>query len=130
LYFRRFAQDHWYRFAKQALFWTQPALKTPEQAQTWSDLMPLLTWELWLARPLVSDRPLPWQKPQVNARLTQGRVRQSLAAVFAAMGTPTRPPKPRGKSPGWPKGKPRTKAPRFPIVRKTRKHRRTSTRKC
>lgn len=122
VYFRRYAQDHWYRFAKQSLFWTQPCLKTPEQAETWSDLMPLITWELWLARPAVADQPLPWQKPQANAVMTPGRVRQSLAAVFATIGTPAQPPKPRGKSPGWPKGKPRTKAPRYPIVRKTRKH--------
>jgi hypothetical protein len=45
------------------LRWTQLSLKTPEQAETWSDLMPLLTWELWLARSLVSDCLLPWQKP-------------------------------------------------------------------
>ena len=25
--------------------------------------MPLMTWELWLARDIVSDNPLPWQKP-------------------------------------------------------------------
>ncbi len=121
LYFGRYPQDHWYRFAKQSLFWTQPCLKTPEQAETWSDLMPFITWELWLARPVVSDHPLPWQKPQGNTVMTPGRVRQSLAAVFATIGTPAQPPKPRGKSPGWPKGKPRTKAPRYPIVRKTRK---------
>lgn len=25
-------------------------------------LMPLMTWELWLARDIVADNPLPWQK--------------------------------------------------------------------
>jgi hypothetical protein len=24
--------------------------------------MPFMTWELWLARDLVADNPLPWQK--------------------------------------------------------------------
>lgn len=121
LYFRRFAGDHWYRFAKQTLHWTLPHFKTPEQAERWSDLMPLLTWELWLARPLVTDKPLPWQKP--SPRPSPGRVRQSLGAVFAQIGTPAQPPKPRGKSPGWRAGRPRQRALRYPVVKKRRRRR-------
>jgi hypothetical protein len=75
LYFRRFAGDHWYRFAKQSLYWTRPRLKTPEQAERWSALMPVLTWQLWLARPIVCDKPRPWQKGQMSERMTPGRVR-------------------------------------------------------
>jgi len=47
LYLRRFAVDHWYRFAKQRLHWTLPKLSTPKQCERWSDLMPLMTWEFW-----------------------------------------------------------------------------------
>lgn len=54
LYLRRNACDHWYRFAKQRLHWTLPKLATPKQCERWSDLMPLMTWELWLARDKVS----------------------------------------------------------------------------
>jgi hypothetical protein len=61
-YLRRFVIDHWYRFAKQRLHWALPQLATPEQSERWSDLMPLLTWQLWLARPEIQDCPLPWQK--------------------------------------------------------------------
>lgn len=113
---RRFGIDHWYRFAKQRLYWTLPRLATPEQAERWSDLMPLMTWELWLARQIVSDHPLPWQKPQ--AHLTPGRVCQSIGAVLAVIGTPAQPPKPRGKSPGWPKGRVRKRRERYPVVKK------------
>ncbi len=116
LYFRRFAGDHWYRFAKQSLQWTLPHFKTPEQAECWSDLMPLLTWELWLARPLLCDRPLPWQKTQTI--FTPGRARQSIGSVLAQIGTPTCAPKVRGKSLGWPCGKIRQRAVRHPIVKK------------
>ncbi len=59
LYLRRFAVEHWYRFAKQRLHWTLPKLSTPKQCERWSDLMPLMTWELWLARDIVADNPLP-----------------------------------------------------------------------
>jgi hypothetical protein len=105
-YLRRFAVDHWHRFAKQDLHWTLPHLATPEQAERWSDLMPLLTWQLWLAPTLVSDTRLPWHKPQSAERITPGRVRQGMAGLLAAIGTPAAPPpKPRGKAPGWPKGR-------------------------
>jgi len=59
-YLRRFAVDHWYRFIKQRLHWTLPALSTPHQCQRWSDLMPLMTWQLWLARDIVKESRLPW----------------------------------------------------------------------
>jgi hypothetical protein len=116
LYLRRFAVDHWYRFAKQRLHWTLPQVSTPEQSERWSDLMPLLTWQLWLARDIVADKPLPWQKPQ--AHLTPGRVCQSLGSILAVIGTPAQAPKPRGKSPGWRKGRPRQHRTRYPVVKK------------
>ncbi len=37
--------------------------------------MPLITWELWLARNIVADNPLPWQKSL--DKLTPGRVAQA-----------------------------------------------------
>ena len=58
-YLRRFAVDHWYRFIKQRLHWTLPHFATPEQSERWSDLMPLLCWQLWLARECITDCPLP-----------------------------------------------------------------------
>jgi len=117
LYLRRFAVDHWYRFAKQRLHWTLPQLSTPKQCERWSDLMPLMTWELWLARDIVTDNPLPWQKSRTN--LTPGRVAQAVGEVLGVIGTPAQPPKPRGKSPGWPEGQPRTRRIRYPTVKKS-----------
>lgn len=115
-YLRRFCVDHWYRFLKQRLHWTLPQLGTPQQCERWSDLMPLITWQLWLARELVSDRHLPWQKPQVH--LTPGRVAQSMLTLLWEIGTPCVIPKPRGKSPGWLPGTHRRKRIRYPVVKK------------
>ena len=120
-YLRRFAVDHWHRFAKQALHRTLPQLATPEQAEHWSDLLPLLTWQLWLARTLVNDVRLPWQKPQPAGHKTPGRVRQGMAGLWAAIGTPAPPPKPRGKAPGWPAGRVRTRRERYEVVKKASK---------
>ncbi len=89
-YLRR-SIDHWYRFAKQRLHWTLPQLATPEASQRWSDLMPLLTWQLWLARGEVQDCPLPWQKSSSN--LSFGRTANAFAAVLALIGSPVPAPK-------------------------------------
>lgn len=115
-YLRRFAVDHWYRFIKQRLHWTMPALSTPHQGERWSDLMPLITWQLWLAKDIVEENYLPWQKPQKN--LSPGRVAQSMLGLLVEIGTPAKSPKPRGKSTGWQPGKKRNKRTRYPVVKK------------
>ncbi|PHX53256.1 hypothetical protein CP500_022445 [Tychonema bourrellyi FEM_GT703] len=78
--------------------------------------MPIVTWQLWLARQLVAQCPLPWQKAQV--KLTPGRVAQSFGSILAVLGTPARPPKLRGKSPGWLRGRKRRPRIRYPTVKK------------
>lgn len=121
LYGRRFALDHWYRFAKQRLHWTLPALGTVEGCERWSDLMPLVTWQLWLAHIVAADRPLPWHKAQQSGKLTPGRVCAGMGGVIARIGTPTRAPKVRGKSSGWPKGCPRKAKERYLVLKKEKK---------
>lgn len=114
-YTRRYPIDHWYRFAKQRLHWTLPTLSTPAQCQRWSDLQPLMTWELWLARPIAEDCHLPWQKAQPQQ--APGRVCQGWSRILAQIGTPTQVCKSRGKSPGWKKGQVRKPREHFPVVR-------------
>jgi hypothetical protein len=101
-------------------------LRTPEQSERWSDLIPLMSWQLWLARDLVSENRLPWQSASIN--LTPGRVAPSMFSVLVDIGTPTKMPKHRGKSPGWEKGKVRTKAPCYPTAKKRVSRRKKSSR--
>ena len=117
---------HWYdwrwpvepgiRFRKQYLYWTTPRFQEPEKCDRWTSLVDVAQWELFLARDVVQDEPLPWQPPQ--ERLTPERTLQSLGATFREIGTPAAPPQTRGKSPGWPKGRPRTCRKRHPVVKK------------
>lgn len=72
--------------------------------------MSLAQWQVYLAREVTPDRPLPWQKHQDE--LTPGRVLAGVGGVFARIGGPARPPHKRGKSPGWLKGQPRPGPPR------------------
>lgn len=90
----------------------------------WSDLMPLLSWQLWLAREDCSDHPLPWQSPQQT--LSPGRVAQAFASILVAIGTPAPPPKPRGKAPGRRKGDRPSPRPRYPTVKKRASKRKKS----
>ncbi len=80
--------------------------------------MPLLTWQLWLAREIVIDDPQP--KAKVNSQQIDALVelRESLGGVLAAIGTPSHSPKPRGKSPGWPEGQTRKRRIPYPTVKK------------
>jgi hypothetical protein len=123
-YLRRFALEHWYRFAKQRLYWTQPQLSSVRASERWSSLMPLLTWQLWLARTECSDHPLPWQSPQ--EALAPGRVAQAFASILAVIGTPAVAPKPRGQSPGRAKGEHPPARPQYPTVKKRASKRKKS----
>ena len=115
-YLRRFALEHWYRFAKQRLYWTQPQFSTVQATERWSALMPWLTWQLWLARSECVDTPLPWQSAQ--ATLTPGRVAQAFASILVVIGTPAVAPKPRGKSPGRAQEHRPPARTRYPTVKK------------
>jgi len=107
------------RFRKQYLYWTLPRFQTLERCERWTMLVTLAQWQLFLARDLVQDVRLPWQPAQEN--LTPERVQQSLGKLFRQIGTPAQPPQPRGKSPGWPKGRLRTRKKRHRVVKKTEK---------
>lgn len=104
-------------FRKETLGWTQPRFQTKEAGDRWTELTALACWMIFLARAIVTDTPFPWQKAQ--PQLTPQRVQQSLRPIFALVGSPTRSPKTRGKSPGWPRGRRRTPKPRYAVVKKT-----------
>jgi len=116
LYKRRYSQEHGYRFCKQALLWDRPRLRTPAQFERWTWLVAAVLNQLVLARGLVQESRLPWESRTRPA--TPQQVRRAMAPILAILGTPARAPKARGKSPGWPKGRVRTPAPRFPVVKK------------
>lgn len=112
-----------FRWRKQQLYWTIPQFQSAEASDRWTMLVSLAQWMMYLARPLVQDKPLPWQKAQTE--FTPGRVRQGLGALFSQIGTPAGPPKARGKSPGWPRGRARDRPERHPVVRKGPKRRKS-----
>jgi hypothetical protein len=116
-YQRRFAVEHLFRFLKQALGWTTIRPRSPQTADRWSWLLAAGLWQLWLGRDLVADRRLPWERAP-TAALSPGRVRRGFGGLVLTLGTPARPPRPRGKSPGRQAGQCPGPAPRWPVLRR------------
>lgn len=117
-YLHRFDLEHTYRFAKNTLGWTAPSLQTPEQADRWTWLIVAAYTQLRLARGLVDDMRLPWERPCHPAKLTPTRVRRGFHRLGAAIGTPASPPKTDTPGPGRPKGTRRPPRKRYPVVKK------------
>jgi hypothetical protein len=117
-YIRRFDLEHTFRFCKQALGWTTPRVRTPQQADRWTWLVLAAYTQLRLARPIVADTRLPWERRLPTARLTPTRIRRGFPRLLPLLGTPASPPKPCGRSPGRPKGSRRGPAPRHPAIHK------------
>src|SRR5262245_24866037 len=108
----------YYRFAKQVLGWTTPKVRTPEQADRWTWLVIAAYTQLRLARHHVDDPRLPWQPPLPADKRTPGRVRRGYGHLLARIGSPAKPPKPRGRPPGRPRGRRSAPAPRCPAIKK------------
>lgn len=117
-YVRRFDLEHTFRFFKQTLGWTTPRVRHPEQADRWTWVVVAAFTQLRLARAHVADLRLPWERHYDTARLTPVRVHRVVSALLAEIGTPAKPPKPCGRSPGRPKGHLSGRAKRYPAVKK------------
>lgn len=117
-YVRRFDLEHTFRFLKQTFGWTTPRVRHPEQADRWTWLVVAAFAQLRLARACVADRRLPWERRHDPGRLTPVRVHRVVSSLLVEIGTPAKPPKPCGRSPGRPKGRCSGKAKRYPAVKK------------
>jgi len=54
--------EHTFRLVKGTLGWTTPSVCTPEQADRWTWLVIAAYTQLRLARQLVDDLRLPWER--------------------------------------------------------------------
>jgi hypothetical protein len=118
-YVRRFDLEHTFRFLKQTFGWTTPRVRHPEQADRWTWLVLAAFTQLRLARACVADLRLPWERRYDPGRLTPIRVHRVVSVLLAQLGTPAKPPKPCGRSPGRPKGRLSGRAERYPAIKKT-----------
>jgi hypothetical protein len=120
-YTSRFSIEHFFRFCKQVLHWTTPKVRSPQAADLWTRVLVGAYVQLWLAKPLVADGRLPWQRPLPQEKWTPARVRRAFCELLPILDLRAHVPKPCGTSPGRPKGSRSPPAPRFPAVKLTPK---------
>ena len=121
-YLRRFTVEHGLRFAKQALGWTTVRPRDPAAADRWTWLVALALLAA-LARPAARRRPAPalGSPPAPRRGSPRDASGARSAGLFVQVGTPARPPKPRGKSPGRRRGQAPGPHPRCAVIRRTPK---------
>lgn len=117
-YVRRFDLEHAIKLFEGTLGWTTPRFRHPEQADRWTWLILAAYAQLRLARGIVADLSLPWERPLPVTFLTPTRVLRGFATLLPSLGTPASEPKPRGRSPGRPKGRLSGPARRYSAVKK------------
>lgn len=120
-YRRRFPIEHAFRFLKQELGWPSPRPQAPAAADRWSWLLALALWQLWRARERIADQRLPWERPRAGGRRPPGRGRRAFGGLLAALGSPVRAIRPRGKSPGRQPGERAGRRPRHSVAKRRTK---------
>ena len=119
VYAQRYDLEHFFRFGKQKLLLA--SFQTPElvSEEKWWQLAQLAYAQLWLARHLADSLPRPWERnlPVMKKHLMSPTlVQRDFGRIIRQIGTPAKPPKPRGISPGRPKGTTLTPRPRHKVI--------------
>ena len=120
-YCQRFNLEHFFRFGKQKLLLTQ--FQTPElkREENWWLLVHLAYAQLWMARHVSWCLPRPWERslPAMKRGLVSpSLVRRDFGRILRQLGTPAKPPKPRGFSLGRLVGTRLPARPRHKVVMK------------
>jgi hypothetical protein len=120
-YRRRFVCEHGFRFFKQTLGWTKVRPRWPRAADRWTWLIVLVVWQLWLAKDVVADQRLPWEREVAVGQLSPGRVRRAIGPILAALSHPQAPPQRRGNAPGRALGCCPGRRTRYKVVKSPKK---------
>ncbi len=123
-YGQRVDLEHYFRFGKQKLLLNDYQTPEVEHAENWGQIVQLAYIMLWLASGLVEDKPRPWEKAearQKEGQVSPGRAQRGNGAIISQIGTPAKPPKPRGNSPGRAEGEKQLARKRQPVIKKGKK---------
>ena len=123
-YGQRYDVEHYFRLGKQRLLERAYQTSDDEHEENWMYVVALSKMQLWLARDLAQSLPRPWERhlPEVD-RKTAGPsfVQRDFGRIIRQIGTPARPPKPRGNSPGRAEGEKQPPRERHPVIKKGKK---------
>ena len=122
-YLQRYDLEHFFRFGKQKLLLDKFQTPDEKHEENWWRLVSLAYLQLWAAKELVSQLPRPWERylpSVVNKLVTPAAAQRDMGRIIRQMGTPSPAPKPRGISPGRPKGMVLVPRIRYAVVKKTK----------
>ena len=120
-YDQRSDLEHFFRFGKQKILWLDYQTPIVEHEENWWEIVQVAYLQLWLARDLVINLPRPWERylPEANGKTpSPAMVQRDFGRIIRQIGTPAKPPKPRGKSPGRAKGYEPGRRKRQPVLKK------------
>ena len=123
-YGQRVDLEHYFRFGKQKLLLNRYQTPDVEHEENWGQMVQLAYILLWLAAAVVQDMPRPWEKShpgKEGSRTSPGRAQRGFGGIISRIGTPAKPPKPRGNSPGRVKGEKPELRQRQPVIKKSQK---------
>ena len=122
-YLQRYDLEHFFRFGKQKLLLDKFQTPDDKHEENWWRLVALAYLQLWAAKELVSQLPRPWERylpSVVNKLVTPAAAQRDMGRIIRQIGTPSPAPKPRGKSPGRPKGMVLAPRQRHEVVKKAK----------
>lgn len=118
-YRQRFDLEHFFRFGKQKLLLADFQTPEADREEKWWQLVHIAYAQLWVARHVAQCLPRPWERnlPAMRSRrLSPSLVQRDFARITRQLGTPAKPPKRRGNSPGRRQGTKLPPRPRHKVV--------------
>jgi hypothetical protein len=118
-YGQRFDLEHFFRFGKQKLLLVNFQTPETDREEQWWHLVHIAYAQLWMARHVASLLPRPWERnlPAMRTRrMSPTLVQRDFGRIIRQLGTPAKPPKHRGISPGRRPGTKLPPRPRHKVV--------------
>jgi hypothetical protein len=118
-YTARFDIEHFFRFGKQKLLLADFQTPDVQREEKWWQVVHIAYAQLWMARHVAAVLPNPWERnlPHIKKRLCSPTlVQRDFARIIRQLGTPARPPQPRGNSPGRRQGTTLPPRPRCKVI--------------
>jgi hypothetical protein len=120
-YRQRFDIEHFFRFAKNRLLMNK--FQTPEldHEEAWWQFVMLAYAQLFLAREIVENTPMPWEKylPSFKeGKVSPTQAQKDFSRIIRLFGTPAKAPKTRNNAPGRKLGDKQTLRARHPVIQK------------
>ncbi|HQE93187.1 MAG TPA: hypothetical protein PLH19_05360 [Anaerolineae bacterium] len=118
-YTARFDSEHFFRFGQQKLLLADFQTPDVQREENWWPVVHIAYAQLWMARHVAEVLPNPWERnlPSIKERrCSPTLVQRDFARIIRQLGTPARPPQPRGNSPGRCKGTLLPPRPRCKVI--------------